>query len=674
MRIKTVSAANFKGRNFTYQLAPVTVITGINFAGKTAVLQAIELACTRKVAGIGARPGDLFERLGGVGDLMAKAEADDGTTWLYSLQKIKGKLIAGGVEQVGRCVVPSILFDSSEFLELSGKEKVKHLFRELAPPDLSKVGPPAIIANLKNWKVEPHTEAHEKAVDGLCEWVRTAWGFGPGQETVQELLAVLAELVRVKANDAVAAAKRMRETVLGVAQLKAPDPASLSGAEAAVGRARVALEAAQGELAAARERYAAKKRQVGEARKLADSWCAPEAGAKERLEAKAAELKPKAEYVIGEKPVMTLPDITPLSMAYNKAERKKAEALTEAMGVEKAVADLEAIIEKAKHATVCATCGQDTTEITKKVIAGHKATLKQLHAVLLKVTEKLAGCVNVKNAAKEMLDKSMVELDSAKATMADAEAGWLKWFTDKTNATNLLRITEGQLQALKDAEAKAEPARLAGKTLPIMEAELAQLGTDGAAIATREGELKVKMLEADAMHRKVVAEAGEAATQAKAAARADEAQAEAEATKALASFLQDLLALCVEQSVKPFVDSCNALCGGVLTAPLAFKDGDLGMERGGRFISWRSFSGTERAIAFCALSVGLAAKSPVKLAILDEVTRLDFANKAKLFNALDGLVKSGALDQAIIVDTDVPYWRNITCEAGAGRCALVVVK
>lgn len=100
----------------------------------------------------------------------------------------------------------------------------------------------------------------------------------------------------------------------------------------------------------------------------------------------------------------------------------------------------------------------------------------------------------------------------------------------------------------------------------------------------------------------------------------------------------------------PLISKANQLCGDLLVAPLAYKDGDIGFTDRGSFYSHRSFSGTEKALAYAAISVALAQDAPMRLVVIDELGRLTPDNKMRLIAKLCELTSSGQLDQALLVD------------------------
>lgn len=101
----------------------------------------------------------------------------------------------------------------------------------------------------------------------------------------------------------------------------------------------------------------------------------------------------------------------------------------------------------------------------------------------------------------------------------------------------------------------------------------------------------------------------------------------------------------VATSIEAPLAIANELAKDILRGRLAFEEGELGMRVGERFISHVAFSGTESAVAMMGLTAGLAAGSPFKVLILDEVGRLDPDSKLHLVLNLNHMVKAGMIDQ-----------------------------
>ena len=142
--------------------------------------------------------------------------------------------------------------------------------------------------------------------------------------------------------------------------------------------------------------------------------------------------------------------------------------------------------------------------------------------------------------------------------------------------------------------------------------------------------------------------------------RLDEARTQAEqfdrrekALRGIKLKLAEAKARLLEQTFGPILATVAIFTRKLLRRPLEFREGELGYSHDNDWIPWRTFSGTEQAVAFAAFQGALAARAPVRVAILDELGRLDKANKGQLLeNALEA-VTLGIIDQFIGLDTEL---------------------
>jgi hypothetical protein len=121
-----------------------------------------------------------------------------------------------------------------------------------------------------------------------------------------------------------------------------------------------------------------------------------------------------------------------------------------------------------------------------------------------------------------------------------------------------------------------------------------------------------------------------------------------EVLKAICDAAQTALDGMVTNSIAPFLDKVNALCGGILAAPIAYRNGELGMLRGEAFVTWRSFSGSQKLLFTVGIQIALAAEAELRIAFLDDIGRLTHTKQNMVAQRLTELIEQGALDQALI--------------------------
>jgi len=134
--------------------------------------------------------------------------------------------------------------------------------------------------------------------------------------------------------------------------------------------------------------------------------------------------------------------------------------------------------------------------------------------------------------------------------------------------------------------------------------------------------------------------------------KVDENERREKAFRGIKIKLAEAKARLLEQTFGPILATLAQFTEGILRQPLEFRDGELGYRLDTDWIPWRTFSGTEQAVAFAGFQAALAARAPVRLAILDELGRLDADNKTRLMENVRRALAAQVLDQFIGVDTD----------------------
>ncbi len=128
---------------------------------------------------------------------------------------------------------------------------------------------------------------------------------------------------------------------------------------------------------------------------------------------------------------------------------------------------------------------------------------------------------------------------------------------------------------------------------------------------------------------------------------------EAATFKAIAAVLAETKEAAVAAAVQTVLAPANAICRGILKGALHYVGNEFGyMDTKVGFVSYKTFSGTEQLVCFTAIALGLTALSPCRIAIMDELARLDEANLAKIVVNIIDAVRERQLDQAIVVLPD----------------------
>jgi hypothetical protein len=206
-------------------------------------------------------------------------------------------------------------------------------------------------------------------------------------------------------------------------------------------------------------------------------------------------------------------------------------------------------------------------------------------------------------------------------------------------------------------EADIAKAEAAAGDVQRLNAELTALTPDDpqieAAIQAKVSEYNANLTRAnelDQQRRLAEKRQNDAQRAAEAETQRTEALAEVAVSKQAAATLKEIQERFVRAAFDPVLKSANAHFGAILQTPLAYNDGEIGTWRNGTWVSHKTFSGAEERLAYCAISIALAARSKLKIAIIDELGTVDDGNAAKLIDAVGAALESGFITQFVGID------------------------
>jgi DNA repair exonuclease SbcCD ATPase subunit len=105
---------------------------------------------------------------------------------------------------------------------------------------------------------------------------------------------------------------------------------------------------------------------------------------------------------------------------------------------------------------------------------------------------------------------------------------------------------------------------------------------------------------------------------------------------------KDIVSLAVDDAL----EVVNAVTWGIIYEDIVWDGKKMGRRlKNGTWVPIDTFSGAEKAVTQMGLGVALAGRSNFRLAVLDEVSRLDQKNQNQLFLNLSMLVDQGRVDQ-----------------------------
>ena len=118
--------------------------------------------------------------------------------------------------------------------------------------------------------------------------------------------------------------------------------------------------------------------------------------------------------------------------------------------------------------------------------------------------------------------------------------------------------------------------------------------------------------------------------------------------KSVLGTVRDIQKDIINSAVNDAMGIVNAVTVGIIDEEIAWNGKNMGRTlENGTWVPIDTFSGAEKAVTQMGLGVALASRSNFRLAVLDEVSRLDKGNKNQLFVNLNTLVDQKKLDQYI---------------------------
>lgn len=307
---------------------------------------------------------------------------------------------------------------------------------------------------------------------------------------------------------------------------------------------------------------------------------------------------------------------------------------------------------------------EDAYQGRQSVLKNTKGSLTTLQAALTRATM----------AAEHLATLPQAGAEPTAAELAQAEK-------DTSEAFQAVSAAKANLQNVRNEHMKARDAltsaRAASDELERLNAAGQSETPDADAIAALKKDVEAKS--SDAL--KAVATLAEITAAEQDQKRIQEAAAKREAVESEYKLLGKVLDVLTQKktelvsgSIETPLAVANKLGAGILKGKLVFEEGEIGMRVGDSFVSARVFSGTETAIVMMGLTAGLAAKSKLRVLMLDEIGRLDVQNAQKLITNLCGMVDDGDIDQFIVIGPENPALAKcLDVEQTTGRLNLINV-
>lgn len=700
--IQTLSLSNLKGTSREVRLEPLTIITGRNHAGKSAILDALTLGFLGYIPALGKTNSATF-RLASGKSMAVELTAADGRkvsrTWTAKGNGVTAK--TDGTEDL----LPSALaiLDPRAFIAANAKSRLAML-AHLAGGDALD----ALAAKCQEWGkqlVMPFPHGGEPlAVAGEMRDVAAAKAKAAKDAikmhtgTIQGLAQHEGRPVKVtaedrkNAQDAVVKASaaltkaRQRSADMERADERAEDALAeletFAGIEHDSGRhERLAKEFAAimeklnaEKQAAANARTALAEKRTEEARLLAviAGRDVKEIGAAVDL-AEASKATPDARQAV----INSIVEV----------EKEIAAINAKLSGITKTVGDAQAEIEKLQWLHCCPVClasaegwkaqaltyfrrieSEGNDEFPKLEDAREAAIVrkKELEAEAARLAEELA-CIAVLDKNREALT-ACTKLPKVRMNIRDLE-------NDATGCSVNVSALQGEADEIRRQIEQCE--KTAGAIARVCELQriIAERPKDEDMTAAMNEAMNLEHELEQA--RDAVAELDERARAAEQAntiaTRIQEAQeAIAKETETATQFdaLKDEIAEGMAEAIagtyKPILARAKVFGEGVIGREIAVHEDELGYFGATGFVPFEAMSGTEQTVVTAAIQAALSATAGGFL-MLDELSRLDAKNKRQFVANIANAIGEGRIKQAVIVDHDAAAWSGFYTVAVDGE-------
>lgn len=635
MKFTGVAGTNLKGRTFKYPLTPLTLVTGDHEEGKSAVADALRLASCGYDPRLGKRPMDTI-RLA-TGDVMTVAVEIDGRP---AGNQIWNRTKSGASKEGEPAMqIPVTLFDLSEFLNMTAAERSKYVFG-LADPEKIGFGVETFVSAL--WTIRTNeTEAPfiESIIDELKLKKESADKAGtPAAQWLDEFYNGLDERQKQADRTVKALTQASRGSVVSAATDTEDIPEDI---DTRVKAKRDEQHALFENMATVRETRRTIANKISDIDAAKADLAAPDRAddiAKMQRDLDEAEIEMEQVPDTGQKNFRAVSDANNAAI---KAEREANAALEEANRKE---VELEAEIKSVETQCKCETCDQKLTPERKKKLT---TTLKKELATAVKLTKKLTTAHAEAEAALAKTHEALVEFTENAAKRAKLE-GKCRDIRTKLDPMKEAQQARETAQAKIDALGNEEELR----------AEFNRLATDLNVAAEKAATLQRELDTLVDQQRRQIARREQERAAALNKEQREGKEREARLLKAAKEKIGEERDKLNEKVWGTLLGTARKFTAGILKAgELAFHEGELGYWRGATFVTYKTFSGAQRTLAFIGVAVALCQHSPIRIVILDEVAAIH-KYRTSVATRLADLIQQGVIDQAIIIDPDPSVYES----------------
>lgn len=629
MYLSKISGRSFKGGDFDVELSRATVLHGDNFAGKTRIADAVRLLLIGHLPELGKLPRSTFELASGpvllVSGVLSDGVVDYALSRKFWLEGDTVKSEANLPDVVKTSTLLTVMLNAEAYFALSDRDRVDYVFANLG----LTVSREQVLDRIKK-----ATEEHPgKVRDELLACVEEDESDGkPLNDTAQKVVDGLINTCGAIWKREKDHAKRMEQTIQGLTALRAQDARFRPVAEAhdelaGVERKLTEIATEKGRLMNVYLQMKTANHRRGEiTREIATTD-------KDRLA--LVDLEAKLGLLVAEleKFPAALPPRSDLEAAVARATADYNPLRDQIIVAKKRIAAIDVEKSELSQKKCCPYCGSAGF--------GWAAVLED------QLTREAAKLADYVKTAESELVVLCTALDNALAARLCG--------LENLRKVEDIRFNMGSVQekigTVKPRLARADALREELARLIPDDPELEQKVSELQAVENLRSAEKRGLLEEIA---KANAREAEKTRLASAEKERDDAAKDQDTAKSIGEILREIQSELVEAAFRPLLDTANAIFGPVLKTPLAYHNGEIGTRRDGVWVGHKTFSGTEKALAYAAIQCALAAKSPVRFMLLDELGRLTFDNAELVARAILNAIEAGHLDQFLGIDPERP--------------------
>lgn len=614
MNLKRLTANNVKGRDFDLEFAPVTLITGDNFSGKTAVMDAIRVTLLGYLSSLGKLPSATYQ-LAGNNELMRVLALFDTGSIERSWAPKKDGTVAYKSDVKGIPETPAVLLDIDEYLRKTAKERVLYAFSQLNL-DGDAIGQ-RVTDVLDGVEVFPsQQDAKQSIADEIFKVLsvgqQARWAV---QDRLDKIISRITEIQKKAKEDGERAGTEFRALSNGH---KATD----------VTEQWNALEKSIKDATAARQEWAVRIEQIKSIKSAL-------AQGQQTIGSIQKEISSEFDAVSVEQEIDGFKDNCQaleklLRVCRVEYATKKEEVKGHLAAKTLLTADKQETLAEEKCPT-CKSKGKAWKEAFTLDIDS------QVAAVDFKINELNKRLPDLRKAGEELA----AQLNKAQAVRdAIAEKRALLTLHNTARSSLVARLAEQAI--LADKMAKMETLEMATQCLVKTEQSIKDNETAKTALRPAyDAWMAHKSTEA---WRKTLRDS------------ADSHAVTVELASRMIKSVTELQQTVLNEAFGPLLDVANKFSKDLLLSPIAYNNGELGRWWAGTWIIHKAGSGYEQSLMYAALSVALANTAPFKIVLIDECGIIHPARKASLVQRLLVLIQEGVIHQAVLLDvTGVGY-------------------